>query len=76
MEPKVVVKNLYKIFGNNPNSALELLKKGEDKDTIFIKPGRPLASVTPVLKSIKARYSSLWACQVPASQHWSDCLID
>ena len=40
MEPKVVVKNLYKIFGNNPNSALELLKKGEDKDTIFDKTGQ------------------------------------
>ena len=35
MEKKIVVKNLYKIFGQNPKLALELLNKGLHKDEIF-----------------------------------------
>lgn len=40
MSTKVVVKNLYKIFGNNPKSALQLLQSGADKDSIFDKTGQ------------------------------------
>jgi glycine betaine/proline transport system ATP-binding protein len=36
---KIVVKNLYKIFGNRPNQAMELLKKGGDKQSILDKTG-------------------------------------
>jgi glycine betaine/proline transport system ATP-binding protein len=35
MTEKVVVKNLYKIFGGNPMQALKLLQQGIDKDEIF-----------------------------------------
>jgi glycine betaine/proline transport system ATP-binding protein len=36
---KIVVKNLYKIFGNQPGKAMELLKKGSEKAAIFDKTG-------------------------------------
>ncbi|AGF78704.1 glycine betaine/L-proline transport ATP binding subunit [Desulfocapsa sulfexigens DSM 10523] len=32
---KIVVENLYKIFGDNPKQALDLLKQGKDKDEIL-----------------------------------------
>jgi glycine betaine/proline transport system ATP-binding protein len=35
MTEKVVVKNLYKIFGEHPKQALELLQQGVDKEEIF-----------------------------------------
>ncbi len=32
---KIVVENLYKIFGDRPNKALDLLEQGENKDSIL-----------------------------------------
>jgi glycine betaine/proline transport system ATP-binding protein len=40
MTEKVVVKNLYKIFGNHPQEALELLRKNVDKSEIFDRTGQ------------------------------------
>ncbi|TVM19408.1 proline/glycine betaine ABC transporter ATP-binding protein ProV [Oceanidesulfovibrio indonesiensis] len=39
MNEKIVVKNLYKIFGKDPGKALELLKQGYDKESIHEKTG-------------------------------------
>jgi len=36
---KIIVKNLYKIFGSNPRKVLDLLDKGETKDSILEKTG-------------------------------------
>jgi glycine betaine/proline transport system ATP-binding protein len=40
MTDKVVVKNLYKIFGEHPDKALTLLREGVDKDEIFDRTGQ------------------------------------
>ena len=40
MTEKLVVKNLFKIFGSRPDAAMKLLAKGEDKDSIFAKTGQ------------------------------------
>jgi len=40
MDHKIVVKNLYKIFGSNPEKALKLLKQGATKDEILKKTGQ------------------------------------
>ena len=34
-EVKIVVNNLFKIFGPHPKKAMEMLKKGLDKEAIF-----------------------------------------
>ena len=36
---KIVVENLYKVFGNQPGKALELLKKGGNKESILEETG-------------------------------------
>ena len=36
---KIVVENLYKIFGTQPKKAMALLKEGHDKDSILEKIG-------------------------------------
>jgi len=36
---KIIIENLYKIFGDSPDKALKLLKQGEDKDSILNKTG-------------------------------------
>ncbi|MEE4164499.1 MAG: glycine betaine/L-proline ABC transporter ATP-binding protein ProV [Desulfocapsaceae bacterium] len=36
---KIVIKNLYKVFGNNPALGLELVKKGGSKEEIYEKTG-------------------------------------
>ena len=36
---KIRIENLYKIFGPNPKKALELIKKGHDKEDILEKTG-------------------------------------
>jgi glycine betaine/proline transport system ATP-binding protein len=36
---KVVVKNLYKIFGHSPDLAMQMLKRGQTKDQIFQQTG-------------------------------------
>jgi len=40
MAEKVVVRRLYKIFGEAPRKALELLRQGVDKDEIFDRTGQ------------------------------------
>jgi len=37
---KVVVKNLYKVFGDQPQAAMKLLREGVDKDEIFDRTGQ------------------------------------
>ena len=37
---KVVVDRLYKVFGNNPQSALDMLERGQSKDQIFAETGQ------------------------------------
>ncbi|MDX1711666.1 MAG: glycine betaine/L-proline ABC transporter ATP-binding protein [Rhodovibrionaceae bacterium] len=39
MSDKVAVENLFKIFGDDPDQALELLKQGKDKDEILDETG-------------------------------------
>lgn len=39
MAIKLEVKNLYKIFGEHPKRAFELLESGMNKDQIFDKTG-------------------------------------
>ncbi|MEY4882399.1 MAG: glycine betaine/proline transporter system, ATP-binding protein [Pseudomonadota bacterium] len=39
MAEKIVVKNLYKVFGPNPGLAMQMLKGGHDKDAIFRQTG-------------------------------------
>lgn len=37
---KVVVRNLFKVFGNRPETALEMLRQGKDKDEILKQTGQ------------------------------------
>lgn len=39
MAEKVVVKNLYKIFGHSPELAMQMLQRGQSKDEIFQQTG-------------------------------------
>ncbi len=39
---KVQVKNLYKVFGDNPNMAMEMVRAGQNKDQIFQQTGMVL----------------------------------
>ncbi len=39
VEPKIIVKNLYKIFGNNISQAQKLLDEGRTKDEVFAQTG-------------------------------------
>jgi glycine betaine/proline transport system ATP-binding protein len=54
---KIVVENLYKVFGKEPQKAMELLKAGDDKNAIHEKTGMTWASTTPALPSSPAKYS-------------------
>ncbi len=42
MTDRLVVKNLYKVFGNRPEEAMRLVREGLDKDTIFERTGQTL----------------------------------
>ncbi|QID19276.1 glycine betaine/L-proline ABC transporter ATP-binding protein ProV [Nitrogeniibacter mangrovi] len=42
MSEKLVVKNLYKIFGDRPEEAMKLVEQGMDKDAIFERTGQTL----------------------------------
>ena len=39
MAEKIVVKNLYKVFGPKPDVAMQMLKAGQTKDQIFQQTG-------------------------------------
>ena len=45
MRPRLVVKNLVKIFGNQPDKGLELLQQGFSKDHIFSEIGQTVGVV-------------------------------
>ncbi|MGD2053119.1 MAG: glycine betaine/L-proline ABC transporter ATP-binding protein ProV [Gammaproteobacteria bacterium] len=40
MNEKIVVKNLYKVFGDKPDDAMQLLHQGLDKDKVFERTGQ------------------------------------
>jgi glycine betaine/proline transport system ATP-binding protein len=40
MIDKIVVKNLYKVFGDAPNAAMQLLRQGLSKDEVFERSGQ------------------------------------
>ncbi len=42
MTDRLVVKNLYKVFGNRPEEAMRLVHEGLDKNTIFERTGQTL----------------------------------
>ncbi len=42
MTDKIVVKNLYKVFGGRPAEAMDLLAEGLDKDEIFARTGQTI----------------------------------
>lgn len=42
MQTKLVVKNLYKVFGDHPREAMKLVEQGLDKAEIFAKTGQTL----------------------------------
>ncbi|AWI74087.1 glycine betaine/L-proline ABC transporter ATP-binding protein [Parazoarcus communis] len=42
MQAKLVVKNLYKVFGENPRDAMKLVEEGLDKAEIFSRTGQTL----------------------------------
>jgi glycine betaine/proline transport system ATP-binding protein len=37
---KIVVNNLYKVFGEKPQEAMRMLKSGQTKETVFAKTGQ------------------------------------
>jgi glycine betaine/proline transport system ATP-binding protein len=45
MSEKLVVKNLYKVFGDRPREAMKLVTEGEDKATIFARTGQTLGVI-------------------------------
>ncbi len=50
---KITVKNLYKVFGDSPEKAIDMLNKGEDKGSIFEKTGMTVG-VNNATFSVKA----------------------
>lgn len=45
MSEKLVVKNLYKVFGDRPHEAMKLVEQGQDKATIFAQTGQTLGVI-------------------------------
>ena len=45
MSEKLIVKNLYKVFGDRPEEAMKLVAQGKDKETIFKQPGQTLGVI-------------------------------
>ena len=45
MSEKLVVKNLYKVFGDRPQEAMKLVAQGKDKETIFKQTGQTLGVI-------------------------------
>lgn len=42
MKTKLSVRNVYKVFGDNPNQAMNMAKEGQSKDAIFKETGNTL----------------------------------
>ena len=70
MAIKLEVKNLYKIFGDNPDRAFKYIEKGATKDVILEKTGLSLGVKNASLAIKKARYSSSWGYPVQENQPW------
>ena len=45
MPEKLVVRNLYKVFGDRPKDAMKLVAEGQDKATIFARTGQTLGVI-------------------------------
>ena len=42
---KIEINNVYKIFGNNPNSVLPMVKDGATKETVLEETGHTLSLI-------------------------------
>ena len=72
-EVKLEVKNLYKIFGQQPKKAMVLLDQGLDSEAIFEKTETTVRVQIASSKFIQGKFSSSWACQVQVSRPWCGC---
>ena len=39
---KIEINNIYKIFGNNPDSVMDMVKNGSTKDEVLEQTGHPV----------------------------------
>lgn len=57
MTDKIVVKDLYKVFGDRPDQAMQMINDGIDKAEILTKPDKPSGFAAPASPSVRARFS-------------------
>jgi hypothetical protein len=69
--PKIELKNVYKIFGEDPQSVLPLVKKGATKKKYWQKPIIRLVLITFLSVLKKVKLSFVWVCPVQGNQHLS-----
>jgi len=69
--PKIELKNVYKIFGEDPQSVLPLVKKGATKKEILAETDHTVGLITFLSVLKKAKLSFVWVCPVQGNQHLS-----
>ena len=64
------IRNVFKVFGEDPDTAMKMLDNGATKDEIFEKTGQTVGVFDASFSVKKAKSSSSWASPAPVNPPW------
>ena len=73
-QPKIIIENPIKIYGNNPRKALKMFRDGATKDYILEATGNVVGVADVSLEISEGELSWSWGYRVRESQHWCAAL--
>ncbi len=69
---KIEINNIYKIFGNKPDSIMSMVQNGATKDEVLEQTGHTVGLDNVSLNIEEVKLLFVWGYQVLANQHLLD----
>ena len=73
MAKPIAIEHVFKVFGDAPQAALDLVRQGCSKQEILERTGQSIGVFDAISTLRRAKSSSSWASRAPANQPWCAC---
>ena len=73
MAKQITIENVFKVFGDQPQTALDLVRQGHSKQDILARTGQSIGVFDASFTIAPARFLSSWGCLARANRRWCGC---
>lgn len=73
MAKGILIDHVFKVFGDEPEQALELVRQGLSKKEILARTGQSIGVFDATFEIQAGKSSSSWASRARASRRWCGC---